>query len=211
MDIDRLIQEYMLKCSLLDIKELKIKVDGDEVIAESCGQMGENVIIPSFVTKLAGYSFYAQEDLKTITLPKGLREIGNSAFYGCFSLEEVYIQADIPVIEPMVFAFCPNIKKITIESADIRLKSTVFHKCVSLNELNILGGTVKIDRGALDKFGSVYNKEHTEDENIYIKQVNIGCNKLLTDEEVFKYCQKIRAPKKFKEILIEYEDKLELY
>lgn len=211
MSIEQQIEEYKLKCSLLGIEALDITIEDGEVVADTTECLHETIDIPKFVTKIADLAFASQTKLKSITLPEGLKEIGYEAFYKCEALEEITIPSKIKVLDPSLFAFCTNLRKVTIKADDIFIDQSVFHKCVMLNEVNILGGHVKIGKGAFVKFSRVYTNEHKGEKQLYIQNLNIDCESLELGEWVFGNCFKIRAPKRFKEVLIHYKNRVELY
>ena len=49
------------------------------------------------------YGYKYAGELKTITIPEGVREIGKAAFYGCLALEDVILNKDIVRIEKDAF------------------------------------------------------------------------------------------------------------
>ncbi|MBQ3489354.1 MAG: leucine-rich repeat domain-containing protein [Clostridia bacterium] len=69
-----------------------------------------------------GYS-YATE-LKSITIPEGVREIGKSAFEGCFALEDIVLNKDLISIDQTAF-------NIMVEGIDTKAKVN-FNDCKNL-------------------------------------------------------------------------------
>ena len=54
------------------------------------GELVENIVISSAVTKINDYAFWECTSLKSVVIESGVQEVGYGAFYGCSSLTEVY-------------------------------------------------------------------------------------------------------------------------
>ena len=64
----------------------------------------EEVVIPETVTEIEWSAFKACKNLKQITLPSGLEDIGTSAFYGS-GIEQIELPESVKKIEAWAFAF----------------------------------------------------------------------------------------------------------
>jgi len=51
-----------------------------------------NVTVPDYVISIEDYAFYANKDIKTVTVPASVKQIGKCAFCGCSSLSTVLIE-----------------------------------------------------------------------------------------------------------------------
>ena len=49
----------------------------------------EHVIIPDGVEAIADYAFYGAHQLRSVTFPVSLKEIGSDVFYDCEELQEI--------------------------------------------------------------------------------------------------------------------------
>lgn len=71
-----------------------IIINNDLVMA--AGKNMENAVIPSGVTTIQPYVFYAYSSLTHAVLPSSVTTIGGFSFYNCYSLEDIIIQSDTP-------------------------------------------------------------------------------------------------------------------
>lgn len=69
--------------------------------------------IPSTVTEIEYVAFWENKNLKTITVPNGVKKIGGWAFAFCQSLEEVNIPATVTAIGDDAFYDNNKMKKVT--------------------------------------------------------------------------------------------------
>lgn len=99
------------------------KEGADTVLLAYLGKESD-VVIPSGVTKIADYAFYAYAgstastffsiNLKSIVIPEGVTTIGERAFYYCSSLEKVVLPSTLTTIETYAFYHCEALKSIEL-------------------------------------------------------------------------------------------------
>ena len=80
-----------------------------EYIVNSFG----NLIIPEGTTIISDNAFKNREDIKKVTIPKTVTNLGSYSFYNS-GLEEVILQEGLTVIGKRAFQDCTYLKKITI-------------------------------------------------------------------------------------------------
>ena len=116
----------------------------------SSGQIKGEITIKSIIqidTKLyecigiADFCFY-NTDIKKITLPNTLQNIGNYAFYGCKQLKELIFtgNSNINNIGDYAFAFCNQLNvAFSISSQSFSIGEFCFYFCENIKEINVAG------------------------------------------------------------------------
>ena len=69
----------------------------------------KNTVIPTTVTSIGRYAFYALKSLTSVSLPAGVTSIGYSAFYSCKNLATVTIPASVTSIDGWAFIYCSSL------------------------------------------------------------------------------------------------------
>lgn len=86
--------------------------------------------------KIGGGVLEDNTNIKTITLPDSIKEIGRDAFKNCIALESINLPASLEMIYSSAFNECSNLKEIIIPdsltSVDFEMWGTEFGGCSSL-------------------------------------------------------------------------------
>lgn len=77
-----------------------------------------NIIIPSKIEIINGYTFTLCTSLTNIELPDGLQTIRDYSFSNCTSLEEIYIPGSVNNIASTAFGNCTNLNNIEVASGN---------------------------------------------------------------------------------------------
>lgn len=144
--------------------------------------LSEEIILPETVTYIREMSFYSCANLKKITLPSSLTEIGNNAFDNCTLLETIDTGGAV-TIGQNVFLDCPSLKNLTISGNCTSIggeDEEPFLGCTSLESVTVTSG----DGIYSSENGVLYNKD---------KSTIILYPQAKTDK-------KYKAPKSVKEI-----------
>ena len=124
-----------------------IRFDHDiEVISSDRAEAGENSI-----------SFTGCTNLKNITLPKGIQEVGYRAFAGCENLQSINIPNRTTKIGEDAFDGCTNLVSITIPVGVEYIGGRAFRNCTSLQSINLPNGIEYIRDGAFEGCTSLKN------------------------------------------------------
>lgn len=83
-----------------------------------------------------GWSDYTNE-IRTVTVEKGVTTIGRSAFWECKNLKTVKLPPTLDVIESDAFNRCTSLSSINLPNGLKELGSSVFEKCSSLTKIKI--------------------------------------------------------------------------
>lgn len=77
------------------------------------------IIVSEGVTEIDSYAFEDNNNLKSIILPKGLKEIGRNVFQDCSNLEgKLVIPKSIQFIDSDAFRGCTQLKELSVEKGN---------------------------------------------------------------------------------------------
>ena len=93
-----------------------------------------SVTIEEGVTSVIG--FFMAKNLKTVSIPSTVTEIGNSAFNGCTSLEFADIPNSVTTIGESAFNGT-SIHSVNLPSGITEISSNAFYNCTSLTSITI--------------------------------------------------------------------------
>lgn len=116
-------------------------------IGEYCfeGAQIKQITIPDTVTEIGDGAFYYCDRLASITLPLGLQKISDSVFARCMSLTSITIPAAVTEIGAEAFAGS-ELTSITIPSTVTVLGSSAFDSCESLTSMDIQANVTEIPK-----------------------------------------------------------------
>lgn len=137
-------------------------LEGQNVI---CGYIGkdENVILPlkidgiTFTTFDKGTFFY-NENVKSISIPIGYKEIPEEAFVGCKNLVEINIPETVTIIKGHAFDYCESLETLNLSSKIETIEDTAF---IGLSNIK----NIKVDENNPNyksKDGMLYNKKESK-------------------------------------------------
>ena len=107
------------------------------------GAQIKQITIPDTVTEIGENAFNYCEQLALITLPSGLQKISSRMLAGCLSLTSITIPASVTEIGSQAFADS-GLTSITIPSTVTMLGSSAFNRCESLAHMNIQANVTEI-------------------------------------------------------------------
>jgi hypothetical protein len=95
--------------------------------------------IPSTVTGIGDYAFYACRRLTSVTIPSSVTSIGDSAFESCNSLTNVTIPNSVTSIGDSAFSGNTSLTNVTIGRGVTSIGGLAFASCTSLNSVYFQG------------------------------------------------------------------------
>ena len=98
-----------------------------------------NLEIPEGVETIEDYCFYCCENIKSLTLPNSLKNIGKSAFDSCRGLTSLNLPEGIETLGEAAFSACTYIKSIILPKSLKNVGSLAFNGFTSLNTVNYSG------------------------------------------------------------------------
>lgn len=96
----------------------------------SCKSL-EVISIPESVTEIGERAFMSS-GLRTVTIPKGVKEIGGWTFQDCALLESVTISSGVKEIEKGAFYGCKSLKSVSVPKTVTKIEDGVFVDCNNL-------------------------------------------------------------------------------
>ena len=106
------------------------------------------VVIPSGVTSIEDFAFYACSGLTSVTIPDGVTTIGSAAFQGCESLTSVIIPDSVTTISGWAFSDCSGLTSVTIGDGVTFVGNNAFRQCTGLTSVTIPDSVTTIGIGA---------------------------------------------------------------
>ncbi len=138
--------------------EIPAEIDGKRVtsIGENAFAVARNlrsVTIPASVRNI-GKEAFSNSGLNSVELPEGVKEVGESAFAGCNSLEKVVLPESVKNIGASVFEGCEYLEYAEIRAALESIPESAFKFCKNLMGVALPKSIKKIEKGA---FGECYS------------------------------------------------------
>lgn len=114
-------------------------------IGNSCFEYAQikQITIPDTVTEIGNSAFNVCEQLASIALPSGLQKISSTMLAGCRSLTSITIPEAVTEIGSQAFANS-GLTSITIPSTVTTLGSEAFARCESLTSIDIQANVTEI-------------------------------------------------------------------
>ena len=104
----------------------------------------ETVTLPSSVVVIESEAFQLCENLKSVKLSEGTKEIQDAAFTNCISLESINLPKSLELIGEHVFSGCESLKSISIPGGVTELDFSTFMNCTNLTKVTIPEGVTSI-------------------------------------------------------------------
>ncbi len=109
----------------------------------------KSIILPSGTKNLSFGMFEFSGNLESVILPDGLESIGERAFSNCSSLNNIEIPSTVNEIGTSAFRKCTSLEKISIpNNVTGALGDYMFENCDSLYSVEIGSGITSINQGA---------------------------------------------------------------
>lgn len=117
----------------------------------------EHLVIADTVQVIEKNAFIENGNIKSVTLPNGIREIKKNAFYGCKNLEKINFPEGLVSIGFGAFNWDNNLKDIGAFPSTLKvIERYAFFDCKCIKEINIPGG---IETVGYDAFGQCHGLE----------------------------------------------------
>jgi hypothetical protein len=151
------------------------------------GSQVTEYIIGNRVKSIREKAFYGCEELKSITILKGVTSIGVGAFAGCEALKSVIIPASVTSIGEEAFYYCKVLTGITIPESVTSIGNSAFAGCSSLTSVTVPSSVTSIGNWAfagcsslqtINYLGTKKQWKGIEDTNLTIepkKQIVVHC------------------------------------
>lgn len=99
----------------------------------------KTITIPDSVTNIGYKAFYNCQGLTSITIPDIVNSIGDSAFYSCTGLTSITIPDSVNSIGGFAFRGCTGLTSITISNSVTSIGANAFFGCSNLTSITFKG------------------------------------------------------------------------
>ena len=115
----------------------------------------EEITIPELyqgkpVTRVDTGAFAYAKNLKKITFPNTISQLGDQAFYDNETIEEVYIPDSVYDFGSGVFEGCTHLKKVRLPNGLVTLPESTFEGCSALTDVELPSTVTKIGESAFE-------------------------------------------------------------
>ena len=100
---------------------------------------GENITtitIPEGVRQIRDFAFTGCQDITQATLPNSLQTIGEDAFYQCYGLTSITIPDSVKTLPYGAFWSCSSLKTVNLPSLN-KIEDRAFYGCTALEQITI--------------------------------------------------------------------------
>ena len=120
-----------------------------------CGKLTSDLAVRTGCTNIRKEACEGFADLRAVTIPDTVREIGEDAFRGCKSLKKVVLSGGVEEIGNSAFSCCEALEEINIPSSVKKIGDYAFNGCEALEEINIPSSVKKIGANAFQNCKSL--------------------------------------------------------
>ncbi|MBO4659104.1 MAG: leucine-rich repeat protein [Prevotella sp.] len=119
----------------------------------------KSVSLPNSLTELGNSAFYSCDALTTVTFPNGsnLVIIGDEAFYECKKLESFVIPSTVTYLGKSAFRYDEKLSSITIPENILIIQQYCFSNCKSLNTVILHDNITRIEKNAFSSCTALEN------------------------------------------------------
>ncbi len=103
-----------------------------------------NVVIEEGITYIGTDAFYEMANIKNVSLPDTLTEIGYAAFCWCEGLQKIDIPGSVKVIGENAFWCCLDLTEVTFHEGLVEIKDEAFNSCRLIERLDFPQSLEKI-------------------------------------------------------------------
>lgn len=111
--------------------------DGTTLVHYAIGKSGDAYTIIDGTTNILPYAFYGTKNLRTITVPNSVTEIGDRAFNNAYWVTNFILPDTLTSIGYRAFASCGKMTSIILPDTLTNIGSRAFEQCNSLASLTI--------------------------------------------------------------------------
>lgn len=134
----------------------------------------KTVTIQKGITQIGNYNFAGLTKLTKVTIPATVLTIGDYAFRGCTSLTSVSFPITMTTIGKYAFYNCSKLAKLNIPTGVTTMYVTSFRNCSGLTEISVNSGNTVYD--SRDNCNAIIKTENN--------QLISGCNNTVIPESV---------------------------
>lgn len=103
-----------------------------------------NFVIPDTYIRINDQACVSNCELREVTIPSSIREVGCMSFYHCTNLEKVVFKPGTEKIESTAFRFCSSLRDVGLPITLKDIGADAFGRCDELKELYVPEGVVSV-------------------------------------------------------------------
>ena len=100
------------------------------------GKLLTHVVIPGDVTEVKPYTFSGMDSIRTVSMQKGVENVGISAFSGCRNLSSVSFSEGLEKIDSYAFENCGSLTSVAFPEGLTEIEERTFYGCDKLDSLS---------------------------------------------------------------------------
>ena len=101
-----------------------------------CDQL-ESIVIPDGVKNISEYAFRRCTSLKNVIIPQTVKKIDEGAFFECSSLTEIRLPEGLTVLSRNIFDGCTSLVSVYLPNSLISIQGHSFNSCKSLKTISL--------------------------------------------------------------------------
>lgn len=141
----------------------------------------KTIILPSGIRNIEKSAFYRNTSLTTVKLPYNLRSIDGYAFEGCENLTDLTIPSYVERIDKFAFSGCSSLTSIKIPSGVKTIAEGSFKNCSSLTTVSLPSSLTKVGVSAFENDEKLENIEFPSSIEYINSNAFAGCSSLRTN------------------------------
>lgn len=109
-----------------------------------------SIAIPDSVTSIGYSAFFGCKELTSVTIGKGITNIGDYAFCNCIGLKDVTFSDSVTSIGKSAFYGCSSLTTVTIGNSVTSIGEYAFYNCTGLTSITIPDSVTSIGSSAFE-------------------------------------------------------------
>ena len=143
----------------------------------------KEITIPESVTEIGNICFCYCSNLTTINISSNIKSIGNNCFSCCFNLQSINIPTSVTSIGNWCFNACSNLTTINIPSSITSLGNGCFSNCYNLTSINIPNSVKYIGNECFSHCSNLIDVTLSRNKCEIKENAFLNCNKIVFWEE----------------------------
>lgn len=144
------------------VAELYQYANIDAQLVSNTYEDGQGIMIFDGPVTSIGYRLFTNQSdnnvavrIKSIELPRTLKELGSSTFSDCESIDEIYLPLTVTSLGYGVFNRCVSLSSVNIPEGITNIRESAFYGCSSLGGIEIPESVTSFERNAFQSCSSL--------------------------------------------------------
>ena len=162
----------------------------------------KNITIPSYVTYIDDYAFYANRIIEEVIIPDNVTFIGNNVFTSCYKLQNVVIGNGVERIKSSTFQYCYDLRTVVIGDSVTTIEQYAFYDCNHLTTITLGVNVETIETSAFGECFSLVEIHNKSSIELQIGDTEYG--------QIARYAKRIVTTDNF-ESYVEFNDDFAIF